>query len=77
MTGSKLQMMRILMDAARLLKKYEDKDLEHNAHGIFQFAFDAARELAWRYDNPLAYSLAQSMVEDCIDRFNAVHQDCA
>lgn len=75
MTSADYEGLKILLAANRLRARYLHKDLAHNAHGIFQLAFEAARELTWRYGNPLAYDLAQGMVEEYIGLFDAAHSN--
>jgi hypothetical protein len=63
----------ILEEARRLLMYYADKDLAHNAQGIFALAVDAAKILTLSYNHPLAFHLAQSLVNYNIALYNAAH----
>jgi len=60
-------------DAFRLFHEAEGRDLEHNAHGIFQLSFEAARMLTWNHNNPLAHQLALAIVNYYIGQYKAAH----
>ena len=62
-------------DAQQLYQRYAQLDLKHNAHGIFQLSFDAARCLIWKYQcNPLAYTMAMALVAYNVAAYEAAHQ---
>ena len=63
----------IWKDVLRLEKLYSHRDLDNDAHGIFQYAMDAAKILTWRYDHPMAYEVAVYLVDCHRARWAAAH----
>ena len=58
-------------EVVRLHQKYADKDLAHNAHGVWLLAGDAARMIL-RYDyHPFAITAAKNIVNHYIQLYRA------
>jgi len=65
----------IRADALRLYRMYNDKDLAHDAHGIWQLAVDCFRCLTDKYErHPLAVKYAINLVEHFSGQWYAAHQ---
>ena len=65
-------------DVCRIDQKYKDRDLAHDARGIFDLAHDTVVGLIVPNDrHPLALRLARHMVDYHIGLYMAAHQNPA
>lgn len=54
----------------RIVQKYEEEDLPHNAHGIFRLAFDCSQALIRGHDcDPLALRLSSILVDHYCEQY--------
>lgn len=61
----------------RLYSKYNDEDIEHDGHIVWRVAGEAAKTLSLRYNCPLAFKLAQLMIDYFVARYYAANKSAA
>jgi len=57
-----------------ICQKYSDRDLAHDAHGIWQLSGDCLRQLVVPFGcHPLACKLSKCLVDFYCDQFTSAH----